>query len=66
MKIKISKELCSGHGRCWEYAKEVYDLDDNGYSAMRGQIFDVAPGNEKAARLGASNCPEQAIEIIES
>jgi ferredoxin len=65
MKIKIDHALCSGHGRCWEYAREVYDLDDNGYNKDRGKTLDVPPGKEEAARLGAANCPEQAIQIIE-
>lgn len=65
MKVKIDGTLCTGNGRCWEYAKEVYDLDDNGYNLHRGKTLDVAPDQEAAARLGASNCPEQAIEILE-
>ncbi len=66
MKVKIDAGLCTGHGRCWVYAKEVYDLDDNGYAAQRGNTLDVPVEHEAAARLGASNCPERAIQIIES
>lgn len=65
MKIKIDAVRCSGHGRCWEYAKGVYDLDDNGYNLHRGKIMSVPAGKEAEARLGATNCPEGAIEIIE-
>lgn len=66
MKVKIDGALCTGNGRCWEYAKEVYELDDNGYNLHRGKTREVPPGSEEAARMGARNCPEQAIEIIES
>jgi ferredoxin len=66
MKIKIDAAKCTGHGRCWEYAREVYELDDNGYNLLRGKVLEVAPDKEAAARLGASNCPECAIEIVES
>lgn len=66
MKVKIDGALCTGNGRCWEYAKDVYELDDNGYNLNRGKTVDVAAGREDAARLGARNCPEQAIEVIES
>jgi ferredoxin len=65
MKIKIDANLCTGHGRCYFYADEVYDLDDNGYSIFMGKTVDVDPAMEDKARLGARNCPEQAIEIIE-
>ncbi|MCK9504037.1 MAG: ferredoxin [Porticoccaceae bacterium] len=65
MKIKVDGTLCSGHGRCWNYASEVYDLDDNGYNIKCGETFDVPPGLEDKARIGAENCPEQAIVIIE-
>lgn len=66
MKIKINATLCTGNGRCWEYAKDVYELDDNGYNLHRGKTLAVAPGKEGEAQLGATNCPEGAIEIIES
>jgi ferredoxin len=65
MKAKIDEELCSGHGRCFVLASGIYDLDDIGYNAQRGSVIDVAPSQEKDARLGAQNCPEGAITIIE-
>ena len=65
MKAKIDGELCSGHGRCFVLADEVYDLDDDGYNAHRGEIVDVSAGNEDAARIGADNCPEAAIKLID-
>ena len=65
MKVKVDESLCSGHGRCWVYAKDVYELDDNGYNKCRGKIVDVPAGHEENARKGAVNCPERAIEIIE-
>jgi ferredoxin len=66
MKAKIDETLCSGHGRCFVLASEVYDLDDNGYNANRGSVIDVDPENESLARLGAENCPEAAITLAES
>ena len=65
MKVSIDGALCSGHGRCYVLSDEVYDLDDDGYNAHRGETVDVADGNEEAARLGAENCPESAITIVE-
>lgn len=65
MKIKVDKEGCTGHARCWHYASDVYDIDDNGYSTLCGKIVDVPAEQEELARLGVENCPEHAITIIE-
>ncbi len=65
MKVIVDPQLCSGHGRCWTYAPEIYTLDDNGYNAVTGVPIDVQPGKEEAARLGARTCPERAITIVE-
>jgi ferredoxin len=65
MKVSIDGELCSGHGRCYVLADEVYDLDDDGYNAHRGSVVPVPEGHEDDARLGAENCPEQAIKLLE-
>ncbi len=67
MKARIDAVLCTGHGRCYAHADQVYDLDDNGYNADRGRVIEIKPGQEAAARLGAESCPERAITIeIES
>lgn len=65
MKVKIDENLCSGQGRCWTYASDVYELDDNGYNEKVGQVFEVPEYLHKQARIGAQSCPEQAITIIE-
>lgn len=65
MKVTIDAELCTGHGRCWTHAPDVYTLDDDGYNAERGATIDVPPGQEEAARLGARMCPERAITVLE-
>ena len=66
MKVIVDPELCTGHGRCWTNAPEIYVLDDNGYNAVTGVPIDVAEGLEEAARLGARTCPERAITIVEN
>jgi len=61
MKITLRRDLCSGHGRCYALAPEVYEPDDVGYCAP---LFDIVPeALHAAARLGATNCPEDAIEL---
>jgi ferredoxin len=63
MKIVVDPQVCTGHGRCWALAGEVYEADDDGYCATRS--LDVPPDLEQAARTGARNCPEGAITVID-
>jgi ferredoxin len=65
MKIRVDGDLCTGHGRCWTLAPEVYDADDDGYNGGAGTVVDVAPGQEAAALRGLRSCPEAALTIIE-
>jgi ferredoxin len=61
MKVVIDSERCTGHGRCYTLAPEVFDADDDGYGVVR--VADVRPALEEQARLGMRNCPEGAISI---
>lgn len=63
MRIELDRERCSGHGRCYTLAPEVYDADDDGYGLL--PTNEVPPGLEQKARLGALNCPEEAITVTE-
>ncbi|HKE75695.1 MAG TPA: ferredoxin [Acidimicrobiales bacterium] len=63
MKVRIDPELCSGHGRCYSLAPDVYGADDEGYGAVLAA--EVPAGLEEQARQGARNCPERAITIEE-
>ena len=66
MKVSVDPERCTGHARCHALAGEFYEVDDEGYSALRGKgVQDVPADKEAAARLGADACPERAISIIE-
>ena len=63
VKIRVNKELCSGHARCNVTAPRVYQLDELGYNRM--DAFEVPKALEEEARRGARACPEKAIAIIE-
>ena len=63
MKVTRDPDLCSGHGRCYVLAPEVYGSDDEGYGTVLSE--EVPPGLEEQARIGALNCPERAITITE-
>lgn len=64
MRIEVDPDRCTGHGRCWSLAPEVFDADDDGYCATRS--LEVPPDLEAAARRGAQSCPEHAITLTDS
>jgi ferredoxin len=63
MRYCVDEHRCTGHGRCYTLAAEVYSADEDGWNAERGKTVTVAPGQEEAAELGARACPERAITI---
>lgn len=63
--IKGGEGGCTGHGRCFALADDVYELDEEGYNVHRGSTIDVPAGHEESARLGARACPERALKIID-
>lgn len=59
--VRVDAELCTGHGRCYSLAPEVFDADDVGHSVVL--VEDVSGGLEAQAVVGERNCPEQAITL---
>ena len=64
MKIRVDPDKCQGHARCYALSRELFDVDDYGFSSVRGDGT-VPPELEDKARLAIANCPEYAIEEIE-
>ncbi len=64
MKIRVDPEMCQGHNRCIVLAKELFDVDEEGYAHEENE--GVVPKElEAKARLAVDNCPEVAISIEE-
>jgi ferredoxin len=63
MKLRIDAEACTGHGRCYVLAPDVFEPDDEGHSI--GLVDDIPPELLDHAQLAAANCPESAITIVE-
>lgn len=61
MKVRVDDATCVGHGRCYVLAPEIYEDDERGRCVVVAP--DVPLGLEAKARLGAENCPEQAITV---
>ncbi|MFF1732094.1 ferredoxin [Streptomyces sp. NPDC058247] len=59
--LRIDRELCAGHGRCFDVAPALFAEDAEGY----GQVVAPAPDADALgdARLAVRACPEQAVRL---
>jgi ferredoxin len=65
LKVRVDRDKCQGHNRCKALAPELFDLDEYGNAREKGD-GSVPAGLEDKAYLAKSNCPEFAVEVIES
>ena len=63
MKVRVDREKCQGHNRCYMECPEVYKVDDEGYAYVSNG--EVPPNLREKARRGAEACPENAISVTE-
>lgn len=61
MKIRLDAERCTGHGRCYALAPDVFAADDYGHCELLVEEVD-GPLLEQA-RTGVDNCPERALAL---
>lgn len=61
MKLRIDPDACTGHGRCYSLAPELFDADEYGHGQVK--VAEVDQDRLEAARLAESNCPERAISL---
>ena len=59
MKLRIDYDRCSGHGRCYDLAPDLFTDDDEGYGQVR--VEEPDDSQLESARLAVNNCPERAI-----
>jgi ferredoxin len=63
VRVRIDPDACTGHGRCYSLAPDVFEPDDYGHGKV---IVDEVPDELRAkAELGVQNCPEHAISVEE-
>jgi len=62
MKLVIDPLRCSGHGRCYSLAADLF-ADDDG----RGTVIATEIGDDQlaSARTAIANCPERAIALVD-
>lgn len=61
MKVIIDRNLCTGHGRCYMLAPDVFGFDHEGYSVLHNE--ELPADLEAQARTAERNCPEGAIRL---
>jgi len=63
VRVRVDRDACVGHGRCYALAPDVFEDDERGHSVVVRP--DVPPELSKQARTAADNCPEGAIHLDE-
>ena len=60
-RVAVDADRCTGHGRCYTLAPDVFDADEVGHCVVL--VEDVSGELEAQAVTGEQNCPEQAITL---
>jgi ferredoxin len=59
--VSVDADRCTGHGRCYTLAPDIFDADEVGHSIVL--IEEVSGELEEHAVIGEKNCPEEAITL---
>jgi ferredoxin len=62
VRVRVGRDLCSGHARCEAAAPGTFVLDDEGYNAT--EDHDLGADEVRGASRGALACPEQSISLL--
>jgi ferredoxin len=64
MRVVADRQRCTGHGRCYELAPEIFSSDDEGHVEL---LFagELPAELEAGGRLAVANCPESALSLSE-
>ncbi len=60
-RVSVDADSCTGHGRCYTLAPNVFDADDVGHCIVL--VEEVSGELEAQAHAAAENCPESAITL---
>ena len=62
IRVSIDETVCSGHGRCYAVAPDLFGIDDDGRGVAPGDL--ISTSAFEAAQLAVDNCPEEAIRLV--
>jgi ferredoxin len=60
-RVLLDPDRCTGHGRCYTLAPDVFDADEVGHCIVLTE--NVSGDLESQAVTGEQNCPEGAITL---
>lgn len=60
--VSVDSARCQGHARCYAFAPDIFDFDDEGYAFIPESKSDYDEMPEEL-RLAVANCPERAIIV---
>ena len=60
LRVLFDPDACTGHGRCYSLAPDVFEPDDAGHCLVKVAIVE-GPQLEAQVASGVANCPEQAL-----
>lgn len=64
MQVTVDESLCTGHGRCYALAPDLFGPDEFGHCEVLVAGV-LSPALSAQAYVGRENCPERAIAIVE-
>jgi ferredoxin len=64
LRVRVDRDRCQGHSRCFALAPELFELDQWGNARELGDGA-VTAELEAKAWLAQANCPELAVDVIE-
>ena len=62
MRLRFDETKCTGHGRCYVTAPELFTDDDRGFGQVT-HAGTVTPDLADRAGLAVEACPERAIVL---
>ena len=60
--VWVERSACHGHARCWQTLPEIFLIDEEGFSAIEGDVR-VPYEFLDQAELAVDSCPEQALHL---
>jgi ferredoxin len=61
MKVVVDRSRCTGHGRCYLLAPEIFTPDEQGLAVV--VVAEPTEEQQRFALLAEANCPERAITL---
>lgn len=61
-RLSIDLDRCTGHGRCYDLAPDLFEPDDFGHGSV-ARVIDRDVIDEHAALIAVRACPESAIRF---